>query len=73
MFSRDVHALFEGAAASAAKLDGFPWYDTFGQNKPKVIYLDNPQVSLLGDFTSWIVARKETVDEIRRTFAIPLP
>jgi hypothetical protein len=71
--NQPVHALFEGETASREKLDDFPWYDTFGQNKPKAIYLDNRQVSLLGDFTSWVVGRKETVDEIRRTFAIQLP
>jgi len=67
--SPDVRALFAGAA----NVDNFPWYDTFEQNAPKVIYLDATQVNLLSEFTSWIVARKETVDEIRRTFTIQLP
>jgi hypothetical protein len=71
--NQGVRALFEGEAAKQENLDTFPWYDTFGQNKPKVIYLDNRQVNLLADFTSWIVSRRETVEDIRRTFTIRLP
>jgi hypothetical protein len=42
---KDVHALFEGAASKKSALENFPWYDTFEQNKPSVIYLDPQQVN----------------------------
>jgi len=39
--------------------DHFPWFGTFGQNKPHVIQLTTPQVNLLSNLAAWIVTSQE--------------
>jgi hypothetical protein len=68
-----VRALFQGEAAKQSRLENFPWYDTFEQNTPAVIYLEPLQVNLLANFAGWTVARRETVEQVRKTLAITLP
>lgn len=44
------------------KSDGFknfPWFATFGQNKPTLIKLKNEQVQLLSQFTSWMLTDRD--------------
>jgi len=52
--------------------DDFPWFRTFGQNKPHVIQLTKAQVNLLSNLTEWIVSNDDTVQMIRRALSEPL-
>lgn len=55
---------------TAERLDHFPYYKTFGQNKNHLIQLKSRQVTLLANLTSWIVTQPSTVDAIRTNFRI---
>jgi Patatin-like phospholipase len=59
--------------ACAGRLDNFPLFNTFGQNKPHVIQLKSAQVNLLSDLTEWIVTNPETVEAIRQVMGNVLP
>lgn len=53
--------------------EAFPWYDTFGQNKPRVIQLTAPQVNLLASLTSWIVTNGATRAYIAEHLGLSAP
>jgi len=63
-----VTALFTSPSSEKEKLDNFPWFDTFEQNKPNLIKLTSTQVNLLGNLTEWIVTRDETRTLVEATF-----
>jgi len=56
--------------ATAERLEHFPYYKTFGQNKIHLIQLKSRQVNLLSSLTSWIVTQPTTIDTIRKNFHI---
>jgi hypothetical protein len=55
---------------TAERLDHFPYYKTFGQNRIHLIQLKSRQVNLLSNLTSWIVTQSTTIDVIRKNFRI---
>jgi hypothetical protein len=63
-----VAALFTNPSSEEEKLDNFPWFDTFEQNKPNLIQLTPRQVNLLGNLTEWSVTRPETRTLVENTF-----
>lgn len=56
----------------AKNLDDFPWFRTFGQNKPNLIKLTAAQVNLLSNLTAWTVANPATAAMIQRTMKTEL-
>jgi len=69
-----VRALVTGhdQTSDGKNFDDFPWFRTFGQNKPHVIQLTKAQVNLLSNLTEWIVSNDDTVQMIRRALSEPL-
>lgn len=49
-------------------LSNFPYFSTFGQNKPELIQLKPLQVNLLSDLTSWSITNAASVKLILDTF-----
>ncbi len=54
---------------AVARSGDFPWFATFGQNKPHLIQLKPDQVNLLANLMACVMTDTTTVDTIRR--AIP--
>jgi hypothetical protein len=68
--ARTVLALIKGKPTSKGdtrNLDDFPWFRTFGQNKPHLIQLTATQVNLLSNLTAWTMANPTTAVLIRNT------
>lgn len=55
------------------RLRRFPWFATFGENRPRVIRLNEPQVNLLANLASWTVTNQDSVDRILEAFGGALP
>lgn len=70
---RETRRLLHGKDKDAKRFTDFPWYNTFGENKPRLIKLEADQVNLLSGLTSWIVVNKTSVDAIRKVMGNTLP
>ena len=57
------------------RLRHFPWFATFGENRPRVNRLNEMQVNLLANLASWTVTNQDSVDRIVEAFggALPVP
>jgi hypothetical protein len=56
------------------KIENFPWFETFEQNKPNVIKLSTSQVNLLSNLTAWTLVNDKTATLIRKTITVlPAP
>jgi len=64
---KSVQGWFDSTQVTSRGLETFPSYPTQNLN------LKDAQVNLLGNLWSWIVTRRETVDEITRTLGLPAP
>lgn len=49
-------------------LESFPYYATFGENRPRVIRLNPLQINLLADLAAWSITNTATVDAITGAF-----
>jgi hypothetical protein len=58
----------EQRSGEAEALENFPYYATFGENRPRVIKLNPLQVSLLADLACWSVTNGETIDRVVGAF-----
>jgi len=64
-----VRQWLQGEGGREAKaLQHFPYFATFGENKPYVIKLNTLQVNLLADLAAWSVTNETSVRTIRRAF-----
>jgi hypothetical protein len=55
------------------RLRRFPWFATFGENRPRLIRLNELQVNLLANLASWTVTNQDSVDQIVDAFGGALP
>lgn len=73
--ARNVLALVKSRPTSkgdAKNLGDFPWFGTFGQNKPNLIKLTTTQVNLLSNLAAWTVANPATAAMIQHTMKAEL-
>ena len=52
----------------ARQLENFPYYATFGQNRPRTIQLNALQVNLLADLAAWSITNSDTVNAVIGAF-----
>ncbi|MGB7218564.1 MAG: hypothetical protein WBD07_07125 [Vicinamibacterales bacterium] len=71
----DVRALLgeTGENDTLGSFKNFPWYETFGQNKPSAIKLTTAQVNLLANLTSWSVTNEESIRVITEGLSVVSP
>jgi hypothetical protein len=55
-----------GTTAGTGKLQNFPYFATFEQNKPHLIQLTVPQVNLFANLTAWTISNQSTVTTVTR-------
>jgi hypothetical protein len=55
-----------GTTVGTGKLQNFPYFATFEQNKPHLIQLTVPQVNLFANLTAWTISNPSTVTTVTR-------